>query len=587
MPVLPRPLSDAFRGRGRADAKLLSAPGPGCAERKAPRAFGPASVDRHSAPGRPSGTVLNDLAQGLRYTWGLPRFLRQSTSVTEARAALPRRFEQRCAVFLDFVRRAVYLNPRSPYRELLATAGCEWGDLIQLVRQEGIEGALAVLFRSGVHLTVDEFKGRRPVRRGGLTMAVSPARVRNPFVSAHLWGHTSGSWGPRTPIPIDFAWLRERAVNMSLLLDARGGRHVAHATWGTPGAGLGHLRTAAVGLAQERWFWNLDPVADRLHPRHRWGYRALRLGCAWARYPLPRPEFVPSRDPGPILHWLSAVLRGGRRPNLFSFVSPALRLCQAAAESGLDLTGARFTVTGEPLTPARLAVFRRVGADVVLTYGSMEAGGDVAESCLEPAAPDDVHVLHDLYALIQPGADGGPTGLPERALLVSTLRPASPFVLLNVSLGDQAELTRRACGCALERLGWTRHLLSIRSYEKLTAGGMTLLDTDVIRVLEEVLPARFGGGPTDYQLVEDEGPDGAARVRLLVHPRVGALAEQEAVDLLLSAIARGSGGRVTALSWRRGDLVRVERRAPLTTASGKVLHLIPARPGSPVSSPAP
>lgn len=33
---------------------------------------------------------------------------------------------------------------------------------------------------------------------------------------------------------------------------------------------------------------------------------------------------------------------------------------------------------------------------------------------------------------------------------------------------------------------------------------MTFLDTEVIRVLEEVLPARFGGSPTDCQLVEDD-----------------------------------------------------------------------------------
>ena len=37
---------------------------------------------------------------------------------------------------------------------------------------------------------------------------------------------------------------------------------------------------------------------------------------------------------------------------------------------------------------------------------------------------------------------------------------------------------------------------------------MTFLDSDVIRVLEEVLPARFGGGPTDFQLVEQEDDDG-------------------------------------------------------------------------------
>jgi hypothetical protein len=284
---------------------------------------------------------------------------------------------------------------------------------------------------------------------------------------------------------------------------------------------------------------------------------------------------------------MSRTLRAGRRPNLFAFVSPALRLCQVAFEAGLDLTGARFTVTGEPLTAARLAVIRRVGAEAVLTYGSMEAGGDIAESCMDPAQPDDMHLLHDLYALVQPGFEGEPADLPERALLVSTLRSTTPYVLLNVSLGDQADLTRRSCGCPLERLGWPTHLHSIRSYEKLTAGGMTFLDTDVIRVLEEQLPARFGGGPIDYQLVEDEGPDGTARVRLLVDPKVGPLAEREMVDLVLDAIGQGSGAaQVMALNWRQAGILRVERRVPLTTTNGKVLHLLQARNDSASSGPA-
>jgi hypothetical protein len=90
-------------------------------------------------------------------------------------------------------------------------------------------------------------------------------------------------------------------------------------------------------------------------------------------------------------------------------------------------------------------------------------------------------------------------------------------------MGDQAIVVQRACGCPLEQLGWVTHLHTIRSYEKLTGGGMTFLDTDVIRVLEEELPARFGGTPTDYQLLEEEADDGQPRLQLLVHPRVGPL----------------------------------------------------------------
>ena len=106
------------------------------------------------------------------------------------------------------------------------------------------------------------------------------------------------------------------------------------------------------------------------------------------------------------------------------------------------------------------------------------------------------------------------------------------------------------------------------------AGGMTLLDTDVVRVLEETLPARFGGGPTDYQLVEDEGPAGTPRLRLLVHPAVGKLDSATVAATFLEALATGPGAaRVMGLAWADAGFLQVERTEPRPTASGKILHL--------------
>jgi len=212
------------------------------------------------------------------------------------------------------------------------------------------------------------------------------------------------------------------------------------------------------------------------------------------------------------------------------------------------------------------------------TDGAPAPSGGRAESrarhCLAPGASDEVHLFHDLHALIQPGADGSRPGLPPHALLLSSIRSRAPLVLLNVSMGDQAVVEERSCGCPLEDVGWTTHLHTIRSYEKLTAGGMTFLDTDLITVLEEMLPIRFGGAPTDYQLVEEETADGQPRVRLLVDPRVGPLDSRAVAEAFLTAISQGSGvERVMGLAWRDADLLRVERRAPLTTSSGKILHL--------------
>jgi hypothetical protein len=103
---------------------------------------------------------------------------------------------------------------------------------------------------------------------------------------------------------------------------------------------------------------------------------------------------------------------------------------------------------------------------------------------------------------------------------------------------------------------------------------MTFLDTDLIRVLDEILPERFGGAPTDYQLVEEEGAEGQPRLRLLVHPRVGAVDTDFLAETFLSAIGGGAGSeRVMTLFWRESRLLHVERRPPLAAPSGKIQHL--------------
>lgn len=100
---------------------------------------------------------------------------------------------------------------------------------------------------------------------------------------------------------------------------------------------------------------------------------------------------------------------------------------------------------------------------------------------------------------------------------------------------------------------------------------MALPDGDVSRALEETLPARFGGGPTDYQLIEDlDGADGP-RLRLRVHPSVGPVDPGAVIETFLNAVGRGWGpAAITRLLWQDGHFLSVERGAPLATPSGKV-----------------
>ena len=525
-----------------------------------------------------------DLSMGARLIGGLPRLLRHPIRIEAARSALRRRLERREADFLDLVRWGVYENPVSPYHDLLRVAGCEYGDLERLLGQEGLEETLRRLYTRGVYLTVDELKGRCAAIRGPTAIHVDPARLFSPRLAPHLLSQTSGSRGVRSLIPISLPAIVDRAVDLALILDAHRARDWRLACWGVPGgSALAQvLEYGAAGIEASRWFSLIDPRAPGLHPRYRWSVHALRLAQVLAATkPLPAPSHVMPDRPLPILRWMGQVLRRGETPHVMSYPSAVVRLCTAAMETGLDLRRAVFTSAGEPLTSARLAVIERTGARIIPRYASVESG-PIGYGCLAREAPDDLHLLRDLVALVQPretaagreglGSSESPF-LPD-TLLLSTLRASAPLILINASLGDQAVMRERRCGCPLETLGWTAHLRDIRSHEKLTAGGMTFLDIDLIRVLEEVLPARFGGAPTDYQLVEEEAEGGQPRLRLLVHPRVGAVDVEALAEIFLSTIGGGTGSeRAMALLWRESRFLRVERQPPLAGPSGKIQHL--------------
>jgi hypothetical protein len=438
-----------------------------------------------------------------------------------------------------------------------------------------VEGALGRLLAAGVYLTAAELRGREAVRRGGLTLEVDPRQLRNPLGGCDLPMQTGGSRGAGMPVGWSLDFVRDRAADLCLAEVARGPARRRYAVFSAPGsAAIAHLLDiCAQGGVPDRWFSPVDPASPELPARYRWSARLLRAGTRIAGRRLPGPVHVPPLAPGPIVDWMAGVLGDGAVPYLHTRPSAVLRICEAATERGIDLRGAEVAIGGESITAARAAAMRHAGLRVLPRYAAAEVGL-IGDGCLAPIGSDDVHVLRDLIAVVQPAASSAGGVLPRGALLVSALRPTAPLILLNVSMGDAGILEPADCGCPLTALGWTTRLRSILSFEKLTGEGMTFHDTDVVRILDETLPARFGGGPGDYQLVEDESPDGRSRLRLLVHPHVGPVDAGAVTETFLSALRAPAGAQdVTALVWRSAGLLEVERRVPEATRAGKVLHV--------------
>ena len=157
------------------------------------------------------------------------------------------------------------------------------------------------------------------------------------------------------------------------------------------------------------------------------------------------------------------------------------------------------------------------------------------------------------------------------AFRITSLFPTSPKVFINMENGDYGTLETRSCGCKLDALGLTTHLSNIRSYEKLTSEGMTFFAGDLARVVEEVLPARFGGSPLDYQAIEAEDKNGISHLNFLASPKLGEIDEKALIQTVLDEIKKiGGSSRMMAATWEQAGTVQVRREEPQPTKGGKV-----------------
>jgi hypothetical protein len=488
--------------------------------------------------------------------------------------------DQREKRFLTMLARGVYGDARSPFRQLLLAAGVEYGDAAALVGERGVEGTLESLYELGVYLTYEEAKGTRAVERAGIDRRLAPADLENPLSGSGPRVATVGSSGRIRRAALNLADFEHAAAYTSVFSAAFGLDERPSVLWRPtpPGrAGLSHLlQLAKLGRTVDAWYTQND--LDRATAKERALLRYTLSVVGRAGFAAPEPQHVPPERADVIAGRLASHVRAGGPAEVNAPASAAVRVCLAAAERGLDVSGTFFRVGGEPFTPAKAAVFDGAGCRAVCHY-TMSEIGRIGNGCASGRGLDDVHVSLDQFAVIQPELRRGPGGALVRPLYHSTVTLSSRTLVLNLESGDYGEVEERECNCLLGRLGLSVHLHSIRSYEKLTSEGMNFLHSDLLRLIEETLPARFGGGPTDYQLVEDE-EDGLPKVAVVIAPGVGPVDDSEVVRTVLEGLAAGaSHKRMMAGIWHDARTVHVLRRAPYATAAGKVqpLHVLAPR----------
>jgi len=206
---------------------------------------------------------------------------------------------------------------------------------------------------------------------------------------------------------------------------------------------------------------------------------------------------------------------------------------------------------------------------VVAGYGASDAGG-IGTGCLEAGDVDDYHVQLDQVALI-PGPDAPEAG--SVPLLVSSFVKTNGKVLLNVDLGDEGVLEKRACGCPFGDQGYNIHVSHVRSRAKQTSEGMTVPSRVLWEHAGEAL-APAGAGRDDYQIWEVQGEDGLSRVVLAVSPRLE-IDEDAVVNRILDDFGRRDPGSKTAADvWRQAGTFRIVRERPRLSGGGKLLPVL-------------
>lgn len=496
-------------------------------------------------------------------------------SLDEALRRVARIFETREETFLDLMERAVFGYARSPYLPLLEAAGCELGDVRDLVSSVGIEATLRRLRGAGVYVSFEEFKGRCPIVRDGLTVEPDPADFDNPLERDVLRSTTGGSTGRPAIVRYSLRDVEEKVPTRLL-------GYWAHDVLGAPTAGINEsssskrvLVDSRCGQTHERWF---APRIDRTLAAAM-GFRiqpaVVSALCRLGGTRLPVPRAFGLDEAHVVAEWAGRRAREAGRVLVRANPSHSLRVATAALERGIDLTGVTFMGAGDPVTLGKARGIARSGARFVPLYTATETGR-VGMGCVHPSDPSDVHLLNHYIALITHPRQVPGSPHEVASFHFTSLRLGAPKILLNVELDDYGVLEERSCGCPFEQLGFRSHLRDIYSYRKLTGEGVTLVGSTMLRVLDEVLPARFGGTTLDYQLVEEEDERGFTRMTLVVSPSVHA-SDAALEDAVLDALDEDPVAIGARSIWRQTGALRVERRTPEVTMRGKIVPLASER----------
>jgi hypothetical protein len=451
-------------------------------------------------------------------------------------------------------------------------ARCSYEDVTKMVQHDGLETALEQLRSAGIYLSHDEFKGNTPILRDGREIRASSSSFRNPLAKGTMQHVTSGSRGKPVKSFRSAAFMVHREAMHEVVVREFALQNRAHVVLRpTLPSALGLLDCAIIARKGHRLEgWYSSGQSGAYGPATAALVKLARLsGCQ-----IPFPTMLPDNNFSAAAEHVARLCRDGVSCVITGPASPAVRLAAAALDRGVDIRGTLFLASGESLTEAKRAVIEQAGGQPFARYGVSELGY-VGHGCRKMTKGASVHLYRNSLAAITHRRRAPLTDMEVDSLLYTTLLPTAPLVLINFEVNDSGVLEKANCDCEFSRLGFHWRIRDIFSFGKMTGHGMTLMGTEMVRLLEHVLPARLGGHPGDFQLIEREG-SAQSTVELRVSPRVRASSPEKIRACFLEEIRLVYGGALAGRIWKHAEALEVVIAEPIATPTGKInpLHLL-------------
>ncbi len=389
-------------------------------------------------------------------------------------------------------------------------------------------------------------------------------------------GSTSGSRSRGTRVLYDWDFFAEEAANELILYETHGILGLPSALWMPRLPAISGIHNLLVHIKFHRpfdkWFSHLGEEMVPPAVRDRLALAYITLLCSVFGLKVSKPEFAGIHDADKVAAWLADAKKNGGGV-LKTYTSSAVRVVRAAIDKCMDIRGSVMFAGAEPLTERKRRFIESAGAKAFPRYVATETGL-IGAACANGNRPDEMHLYLDRFALIQSERTTAIGKCMVDSFLFTTLSPNTGKILLNTETGDFGKLRVKPCSCLFGGLGMNVHMSEVRSYDKLTGEGMTLLGSELDDIVGGFVESA-GGSPDDYQFWETQDDTGLSKLNIAISPALDSLNERDFKEAILKKLCdKNPGATITSRIWQQADTLQVVRAHPEMTKGFKMLPII-------------